>query len=129
MEQFPPNGGLGQRPELSSFFGAVRRLFSSLSRADHDEVEFLGTDPASLQPPQIDHQLPADGHDRFFLQGRIRASQDFLPFLHRFILGLKQDHPPDHLRTDPPKGRHSDFGNGATPFFGSGTPFAGHHPC
>jgi hypothetical protein len=51
-----------------------------------------------------------------------------LKLLDRFILGLKQDHPPDHLDNDPPNGRHSHFGNGATPFFVSGTPFARDHP-
>jgi hypothetical protein len=65
----------------------------------------------------------------FFFKCWISASQDFLPLLDRFILGLKQDHPPNHLDNDPPNGRHSHFGNGATPLFVSRTPFAGDHPC
>jgi hypothetical protein len=116
-----PQTGVWGRAPISSALCAA--LFNSLG-ADHHQVEFLGTDPSCLESPQIDDQLPTDGHNGFFLQGRICALQDFLPLLDRLILRLKQDYPPDHLDNDPPNGRHSHFGNGATPFCVSGTPFA-----
>src|SRR6266403_5955 len=49
------------------------------------------------------------------LQPPVTAPQDFLPFLDRFILGLEQDYPPDHLGDNPANGPYSYFGNGAAP--------------
>jgi hypothetical protein len=61
---FPPKRGLGQspklRPESSDHFQNGLSL-------DHDETQFLGCDASGLQPPDIDYQLPADGHHGFFL--------------------------------------------------------------
>jgi hypothetical protein len=34
---------------------------------DHDKPQFLNTDASGLQPPDIDHQPPADSHHGFFL--------------------------------------------------------------
>jgi hypothetical protein len=123
LNSSPRTGVWGRAPSLIGSSALCAAPLKS-SGTDYHQVEFLGSDPSSLQPPQIDYQLPTDGHDGLLLEGRIRACQDFLPFLDWLILGLKQDHPPDHLGNDPPNGRDSHFGNGATPFSDSGTPFA-----
>src|SRR5258707_9240580 len=70
-----PQTGVWGRAPISSALCAA--LLNSLG-ADHHQVEFLGSDPSGLESPQIDDQLPTDGNDGFFLQGRIRAPQDFL---------------------------------------------------
>jgi hypothetical protein len=59
--------------------------------ADHDQVKFLGGDSSGVEPPEIDHQLPADGYHGLFLGRAIGAPQDFLPLLHRWVLGLKRE--------------------------------------
>src|SRR6516165_3355428 len=38
---------------------AATLKLSVLLTTDHDQVEFLGTDPAGLHSPQVDHQLAA----------------------------------------------------------------------
>src|SRR5258706_7190336 len=122
----PPEPGFGVEPQVYP-----RKLSGHCENAlapNHDQVEFLRTDPAGLQPPQIDHQLPAEGDHGFFLQPPVTAPQEFLPFLDRFILGLEQDYPPDHLGDNPANGPYSYFGNGAAPLGISGTPLAGYHP-
>jgi hypothetical protein len=61
----PPEPGFGAEPQVNP-----RKLsghFENALASDHDQLEFLSTDPAGLQSPQIDHQLPADGHHGFFL--------------------------------------------------------------
>ena len=66
---FPLEEGFGETwfPD-GSFPPRKRALLNSRSLgSDHDQVEFLGRDPAGLQPPQVNHQLPADGHHGFFL--------------------------------------------------------------
>ena len=66
---FPLEEGFGEPwfPD-GSFPPRKRALLNSLSLdTDHDQVELLGRDPARLQPPQVNHQLPADGHHGFFL--------------------------------------------------------------
>src|SRR6516164_11495410 len=107
---------------------ATFKLSVSLT-TDHDQVEFLGTDPAGLHSPQVDHQLAADGHDGLFLQRPVGAAQDFLPFLHRLVLGLKEDNPPDRLGDNPSNGRYAHLGNGPQPLVVSGAPFAGASSC
>src|SRR5215831_322829 len=121
---FPPNRGLGQSPNLNpeKFRGT-----SKILAIDHDQLEFLGPDAPGLQSPQIDHQLPADGHHSLFLQRPVGTPQDFLPFLHRLVLGLKEDNPPDRLGDNPPNGRYTYLGNRPQPLAVSGAPFTGHH--
>ena len=70
----PRTGVLGQSPKFIESFRGTSKILLAL---DHDQVEFLSTDPSGLQPPQIDHQLPADGHHGFFLQCPVSAPQDF----------------------------------------------------
>src|SRR6516164_7640381 len=64
----------------------------------------------------------------FFLSVRLVPPQDFLPFLHRWVLGLELDDPPDHLGNNAANGRHSHFGDRAPPLVLSGTPLTGYHP-
>jgi hypothetical protein len=71
--KFPPNTGFGAEPQVDGFFGSVRAALKNFLVLDHYQVEFLGGDPSSLEPPQIDQQLPADRHDGFFPQCRIGA--------------------------------------------------------
>jgi hypothetical protein len=58
-----PKTGVWGRAPISSALCAA--LFNSLG-ADLRQVEFLGSDPSSLESPQID-DLPTDGHNGFFL--------------------------------------------------------------
>src|SRR5262249_39124461 len=58
----------------------------------------------------------------------VGALQDFLPFLHRWVLGLELDDAPNHLGNNAANGRHPHFGDRAPPLALSGTPLTGHHP-
>jgi hypothetical protein len=61
---FPPNRGLGQSPKVrAESWGHFQNGLS----LDHDETQFLSANAPGLQPPDIDYQLPADGHHGFFL--------------------------------------------------------------
>src|SRR5215471_1009549 len=104
----PPKPGFGAAPILTpKNFGALLKYLAL--DIDHDQVEFLGTETPGLEPPQIDHQLPGDGHHGLFLQPPVSAPQDFLPFLNRLILGLKEDQAPGRLHSDAPNGWYSHF--------------------
>src|SRR5260221_3516443 len=121
----PRTGVWGRAPSKSpKTFGH----FENALAPNHDQVEFLSTDPSGLQSPQIDHQLQADCDHGFVLHPPVSAPQDFLPFLDHFLLGLEPAHPPAHLGDNPTNCRCSYFGNGAEPLAISGTPLAGHHP-
>src|SRR6516165_260450 len=109
----PRTGVWGRAPILTpKNFGALLKYLAL--GIDYDQVKFFGTEAPGLEPPQIDHQLP------------VSAPQDFLPFLHRFILGLKEDEAPGRLHSDASNGRYSLFSDRAQPLLSSGTPFAGH---
>jgi hypothetical protein len=105
---FPRTGVWGRAPNWSpKSFGALLKCLA----IDHDQVEFLGPDAAGLEPPQIDHQLSANGHDGFFLQRPVRTPELLLVFLHRFVLRLEKDDAPDHLGDDAPYGWYAYLGN------------------
>src|ERR1700757_1574899 len=61
---FPPKRGLGQSPKVRTESSGQ---FQNALSLDHDETQFLSANAPGLQPPDIDHQLPADGHHGFFL--------------------------------------------------------------
>jgi len=104
----PRTGVWGRAPILTpKNFGALLKYLAL--GIDYDQVKFFGTEAPGLEPPQIDHQLPSDGHHGLFLQRPVSAPQDFLPFLHRFILGLKEDEAPGRLHSDASNGRYSHF--------------------
>src|SRR6516165_4593248 len=105
----PQTGVWGRAPILTpKNFGALLKYLAL--GIDHDQVEFLSTEAPGLEPPQVDHQLPSDGHHGLFLQRPVSAAQDFLPFLNRLILGLKEDQAPGRLHSDAPNGWYSHFG-------------------
>src|SRR6516162_4715161 len=120
----PRTGVWGRAPKFLPEGATSKNALAS----DHHQVELLSTGAAGLQPPQIHYQLPANGHHGFLLQCPVGASQDFLPFLHRWVLGLELDNPPDHLGNNAPNGRHPHFGDRAPPLALSGAPLARHHP-
>src|SRR6516162_801722 len=108
----PQTGVWGRAPILTpKNFGALLKYLAL--GIDHDQVEFLSTEAPGLEPPQVDHQLPSDGHHGLFLQRPVSAAQDFLPFLNRLILGLKEDQAPGRLHSDAPNGWYSHFGDRA----------------
>ena len=63
----PPEPGFGAEPQVKTrVFRVTSKMLNALA-LDHDEAQFLSGDPSGLQPPDIDHQLPADSHHGFFL--------------------------------------------------------------
>ena len=61
----PPKHGVWGRAPLET--NSPPTLLNSCG-LDHHQVEFLGRHSASFHPPQIDNQLPTDGHHRFFFR-------------------------------------------------------------
>ena len=72
-----PQTGVWGRAPISSALCAA--LFNSLG-ADHHQVEFLGSDPSCLESPQIDDQLPTDGHNGFFFRAGFVPCKTFCHF-------------------------------------------------
>src|SRR6516162_6243538 len=68
----PQTGVWGRAPILTpKNFGALLKYLAL--GIDHDQVEFLSTEAPGLEPPQVDHQLPSDGHHGLFLQRPVSA--------------------------------------------------------
>ncbi len=93
----------------------VPRCSGGIGQVDHPE--FVRRGLSGEEPPQIDGELPGDGHNGLLAGGGAAAGigQHRHPLLQSVVVGLPAHHPPDHLHEHSPHSRVALLADAVSP--------------